>query len=78
MAQTKATNWARGGEADPIRYRIRRCDGNRDCWMLVSLNTDGEERASPGTFTTSTSLDLLLTYAGTLTPNMGEHVDFIA
>lgn len=72
------TNWARGGEQTPIRYRIRRCNGNRDCWMIVMLRGDGSEYDSYGTYTTSTSLDLLMKYAGSLTPNAGEHVDFVA
>lgn len=74
----KRTNWARGGEPDPIRYRIRRCSGNTDCWMLVALNSYGDESMSHGSFTTSTSLDLLLKHAGHLMPNVGEHLDFIA
>jgi hypothetical protein len=72
------TNWARSGEADPVRYRIRRCHGNTACWMLIALKSDGTESDSFGSFTTSTSIDLLLKYAGTLAPNAGEHVDFIS
>lgn len=72
------TNWARGGEAEPVRYRIRRCAGASDCWMLVALDSYGNEASSYGSFITSTSLDLLLKRAAHLTPNPGEHVDFVA
>lgn len=78
VSASRKVNWARGGETQPVRYRIRRCTGNTDCWMLVALNSYGDESTANGSFTTSTSIDLLLKHAGHLTPNAGEHVDFVA
>lgn len=58
-------------------FRIRPCRGNRSCWLLVRLRADGEESDSYGSYTTSTSIETLLKYAGPLTPQPGDHVEFI-
>lgn len=59
------------------KYRIRRCEGNRDAWMLVALRDDGTEIDSFGGWTTSYSVDSLLKHAGHPTPKPGEIVELI-
>lgn len=41
-------------------YRIRRCDGNKDCWMLVFLREDQTEIEVYTRGCTSYSVDRLL------------------
>ena len=45
------------------RYRIRRCGGNSNAWILVSLGADGQESHVSGTYWTGLSIDLCLRYA---------------
>lgn len=40
--------------------RIRRCNGNKNAWLLCFLRDDGTESDSYGSFTTSYSVDSLL------------------
>ena len=42
------------------RYRIRRCDGNKSSWMVVSLRGDGSELDSYGSYCCAHSIDSLL------------------
>lgn len=58
-------------------FRIRPCHGDTACWCLVRLRADGSESDSYGSYDTSPSLDLLLKYAGHLTPRLGDHVEFV-
>lgn len=58
-------------------HRIRPCAGNKRCWCLIKLRANGSEINSYGGYTTSTSLDLLLRYAGHLKPVAGDRVDFV-
>lgn len=58
-------------------FRIRPCNGNRSCWLLIRLRADGSESHSYGSYHTSTSLDSLLKYAGHLAPRPGDRVEFI-
>ncbi len=60
-----------------MRYRIRRCSGNTDAWLLVCLNSSGQESQSYGSYTTSMSLDSLLANAGHLTPGPLDSVELI-
>lgn len=57
--------------------RIRRCIGNRDCWLLVRLRADGTESESYGSYSTSYSLDSLLEHAGHLKPGPADKVEFV-
>lgn len=62
------------------KYRIRRCNGNRDAWMIARLREDGTEIESYGGWTTSYSIDSLL--KGTpgndhLVPKPGEGVELV-
>ena len=41
-------------------HRIRRCNGNREAWLLVVLRDDGSELESFGSYTTGMSIDSLL------------------
>jgi len=41
-------------------YRIRRCNGNRDCWMIVFLRDDQTEIEVYTSGCTSYSIDRLL------------------
>lgn len=41
-------------------YRIRRCNGNHDAWLLARVNADGTDADSYGSFVTSYSIDGLL------------------
>jgi hypothetical protein len=59
------------------RYRIRRCEGNHGCWMLVHLRGDGSEIDSFGGYTTSYSIDSLLKHAGHLQPRSGDQVELV-
>lgn len=58
-------------------YRIRRCTGNRDAWILCRLRDDGSESNSYGSYTTAVSLDALLAHAGHLTPLPGDSVELV-
>ncbi|RWC91668.1 MAG: hypothetical protein EOS72_03160 [Mesorhizobium sp.] len=60
------------------RYRIRRCNGNRNAWGLYSLREDGTERESFGSYTTAMSIDSLLANAGHLKPLPNEIVELVA
>lgn len=60
------------------RFRIRPCDGSKNCWCLVALKADGSESQSYGSYTTAYSLDALLKRAGHLTPRPGDHVEFVS
>jgi hypothetical protein len=42
------------------KLRIRRCNGNRDAWCLVTIQQNGEEADSFGSYTTAMSIDGLL------------------
>lgn len=62
------------------KYRIRRCNGNRDAWMIAALREDGSEIDSYGGWTTAYSIDALV--KGTpgnshLVPKPGEIVEFM-
>jgi hypothetical protein len=60
------------------RYRIRHCNGSKEAWCLIHLReSDGSEVDSYGGYTTSYSLDSLLKYAGHLTPQPGDLVEFV-
>lgn len=63
--------------AEPKRYRIRRCNGNRDAWCLLAIRPDGTESEAHGSYTTALSLDALLANAGHLQPKEGDKVEFI-
>lgn len=58
-------------------YRIRRCGGNRACWLLVRLREDGSELRSHGGYTTSHSIDALLTSAAHLQPGPDDTVELL-
>lgn len=58
--------------------RIRRCHGNRECWLLARVSADGSESDSYGSYTTGYSIDRLLTSPAArhlLTP--GEPIELI-
>ena len=57
-------------------HRIRRCNGSKTAWCLIALRDDGTEIDSPGSYTTSYSLDLLLKHAGGLLPSPDDNVQF--
>lgn len=59
------------------QYRIRRCEGNRDAWMIAALRPDGTEIDSYGGWTTSYSVDALLKNSGHLTPKSGDKVELV-
>ena len=59
------------------RYRIRRCEGNRDAWCLIALRDDGTEIDSFGGWTAGYSLDSLLKYARHLQPQPGDLVELV-
>lgn len=42
------------------RLRVRRCDGNRDCWAFIVLRHDGSEIEAYFSGSTNHSLDLLI------------------
>ena len=58
-------------------HRIRRCDGNKDAWLLVCLNDDGEEMTSFGSYTTAMSIDALLRHSGGLLPSSEDVVQVV-
>lgn len=58
-------------------HRIRRCDGNRDAWLLVALRDDGTEMQSVGSYRTAMSLDALLRDSGGLLPQPGDVVEIV-
>jgi hypothetical protein len=59
------------------RFRIRRCNGNRQAWLPCRLDRDGTEYTNHGSITTAMSLDALLARAGHLAPRAGDHVEMI-
>ncbi|MEJ0068297.1 MAG: hypothetical protein WDO24_05720 [Pseudomonadota bacterium] len=60
-----------------MRYRIRRCNGNKRTWLICRLRADGTELESYGGFTTAYSVDQLLEHAGHLTPKPGDQVELV-
>jgi hypothetical protein len=58
-------------------HRIRRCDGNRDAWLLVVLDDNGREIESHGGYTTALSIDSLLRHSGGLLPQPGDVVEIV-
>ena len=64
------------------KFRIRRCDGNHKAWMLVTLDGQNREYDIPRTYTTNTSLDILLSYgitqlSPTCQPKPGDIIELI-
>jgi hypothetical protein len=43
-----------------FRYRIRRCDGNRKAWCLVTMRSDGTEHDVAFSYVTGMTIDGLL------------------
>lgn len=65
-------------EPNVRRLRIRRCQGNRDCWCIVSIRQNGTEVDSYGGFITGYSLDALIAGGAlNLTPRAGDVVEFV-
>jgi len=58
-------------------HRIRRCDGNRDAWLLVALDDAGNEMQSHGSYTTALSIDALLRHSKGLLPQPGDVVEIV-
>jgi hypothetical protein len=58
-------------------HRIRRCNGNRDAWMLVALDDKGAEMQGRGYWTTAMSIDTLLRDCGGLLPQPGDVVEIV-
>lgn len=58
-------------------HRIRRCDGNRDAWLLVALDDDGNESQAFGSYKTAMSIDDLLRHSGGLLPMPGDVVEIV-
>jgi hypothetical protein len=58
-------------------HRIRRCHGNKDAWILVCLNDDGEEMEPFGSYTTALTIDDLLRHSGGLLPADDDLVQII-
>lgn len=58
-------------------YRIRPCNGNKRAWCLIVLRADGSEADAFGSWTTASTLDSLLKYAGRLRPRPGDVVELI-
>lgn len=74
---TRAHQKARDNQIEPRKYRIRRCNGNKQAWLLVALRSDGAESDSFGSYTTAMSLDALLKHAGHLTPRPCDNVELV-
>jgi hypothetical protein len=55
-------------------FRIRRCKGNPNAWLLCRLRPDGSESDSFGSYTTALTLDMLIAKAD-LPP--GTHVETV-
>jgi len=47
----------------PVKFRIRRCNGNRKAWILLQICEDGTECKVSGTYWTSMDLDGLFSRA---------------
>lgn len=58
-------------------HRIRRCNGNKNAWLLVCLDDNGREMQSHGSYTTALSIDSLLRHAGGLLPAPGDVVEIV-
>lgn len=61
------------------RFRIRRCNGNREAWILVTIRDDGKESDVYGSFITALSIDgLFLNPRGKhLRPPPGQPIELL-
>jgi hypothetical protein len=61
----------------PRKFRVRRCEGNKSCWLLVRLRDDGTEIDSYGGWITG-QLDTLLRIAPEhLRPRVCDTIDWV-
>lgn len=58
-------------------HRIRRCNGDRNAWLLVKLRPDGSEIDSYGGYETAMSIDDLLKRSGGLLPSPDDVVQIV-
>lgn len=58
-------------------HRIRRCNGNKDAWLLVALDDNGNEKESYGSYKTGLTIDSLLQMSGGLLPTDEDVVQIV-
>lgn len=58
-------------------HRIRRCKGNKDAWLLVALDDNGNELESYVSYKTGLTIDSLLATSGGLLPTDEDVVQIV-
>lgn len=61
----------------PRIFRIRKCTGNQQAWLLANMRPDGREAVDCGSFRTALSVDALLKCAGFFALRAGDKVEVV-
>jgi hypothetical protein len=60
-----------------MKYRIRRCNGNRDAWILLALSADGSEPEAAFSYKTAMTIDRLLDGVKPPYPVPGDTIEIV-